>query len=261
MTVRTSPWPPGVPCWAELTSPDVDAAKAFYAAVCGWDYEEAGPEFGSYVIARTGGHVAAGIAPRQEGAPVAWTPYIASDDVDAAARAIADSGGTVFLPPGDVGDVGRMCLATEPGGGTFGVWQHGTTIGAEVTNQPGGLTWEDLRSSDPDASRAFFGAVFGYRFEPIPGAGGDYTTFALAGQEAPLGGIGGLAGDAGPLWAIYFGVTDADAAAAAAQAGGGTVGEAPSDTPYGRMAGLRDPGGAAVWVVEMPAEGAPGSQD
>jgi uncharacterized protein len=260
MSTRTTPWPSGVPCWVELTSPDVDAAKAFYSAVCGWDYDEAGPEFGGYVTAQVDGQAAAGITPRQEGAPVAWTPYLASDDVDATARAVTDNGGTLVVPPGDVGDLGRMCLATEPGGGVFGVWQHGAMIGAGSTNAPGGLTWEDLRSSDPDAARSFFGAVFGYHFDAIPDAPGDYTTFALAGQEAPLGGVGGLGDESGPGWAIYFGVTDADAAVAAATASGGSVRSEPFDTPYGRMAGLTDPGGAPVWVVEMPPEGTPASQ-
>ena len=30
MSIRTSPWPPGVPCWTDLTVPDVPAAVAFY---------------------------------------------------------------------------------------------------------------------------------------------------------------------------------------------------------------------------------------
>ena len=30
MTIRTTPWPAGVPCWADLSTPDVTAAKGFY---------------------------------------------------------------------------------------------------------------------------------------------------------------------------------------------------------------------------------------
>lgn len=261
MTVRTSPWPPGVPCWVELTTSDIAAAKAFYAGITGWEYQETGPDFGGYVLAQVAGKAAAGIAPQMDGAPIAWTLYVASDDVDATAEAITANGGTVVVPPGDVGDLGRMCLATEPTGAAFGVWQHGTTIGAEVTNQPGGLAWEDLRSSDPDASRAFFTGVFGYHTDAVPGVPDDYTTFALAGQEAPLGGIGGFMGEVGsPHWAVYFGVDDAEAAASAAEAGGGKVASAPHETPYGKMAGLVDPAGAGFLVVEMPEEGTPGSQ-
>lgn len=263
MTVRTDPWPSGVPCWAELTSPDIAAAKAFYSSTVGWEYSDTGPEYGGYVMAQVGGRAAAGIARQQEGAPVAWTLYLASDDVDATARAITDNDGSVFVPPMDVGDFGRMCLATDPTGAAFGVWQHGSSIGAEVTNEPGGLTWDDLRTSDPDSARAFYTGVFGFHADPVPGASGDYTTFALAGQEAPLGGIGGMMGqdDLPPHWAVYFGVLSADAAVAACEPAGGRVLSPAFETPYGKMASLADPAGAIFWVVEMPAEGTQGSQD
>jgi uncharacterized protein len=261
MSVRTSPWPPGVPCWVELTTPDVDAAKAFYAGVCGWEFQDTGPDFGSYAIGQLGGKAVAGLTPQQEHAPVGWLLYIASDDVDATARAIGDNGGTLTFPPGDVRELGRMCVATDPHGAAFAVWQHGTMIGAEVTNEPGGLAWEDLRSPDPDASRAFFSGVFGYHTDPIPGVPGDYTTFALPGQEAPLGGIGGFFGDdRTPAWTLYFGVADTDAAVAAVEAGGGTVTEPAHDTPYGRMAGVADPSGAGFYVMRLPDEWSQGSQ-
>jgi hypothetical protein len=39
MSIRLSPWPVGVPSWADLTVPDVAAAKAFYAEVLGWSYQ------------------------------------------------------------------------------------------------------------------------------------------------------------------------------------------------------------------------------
>lgn len=85
MSIRTSPWPAGVPCWADLQAPDVAAAKTFYADVLGWTYEDTEAEYGGYVIAQARGAAAAGIGPQQPGAPAAWTLYLASDDVDATA--------------------------------------------------------------------------------------------------------------------------------------------------------------------------------
>jgi predicted enzyme related to lactoylglutathione lyase len=71
------------------------------------------------------------------------------------------------------------------------------------------------------------------------------------GEDFPLGGIGPLLGDEGtPHWIVYFGVADADAAAAVAEGAGGSVLSPPSDSPYGRMAGLVDPGGALFWVIQ-----------
>lgn len=252
MSIRTSPWPAGVPCWADLTAPDVAAAQSFYADVLGWTFLQTGEEYGGYVMAEMRGAAAAGIGPQQDGIPVAWTLYLASDDVDKTAAAITEHGGTVVLAPGDVGPLGRMAVAADPTGATFGVWQAGTSIGAGLVNEPGGLTWEDLRSPDPDTARDFYKAVFGYRTDALPEAGPDYTTFALPGEEAPLGGMGGMMGAEGlpAHWVVYFGVTDASAAQAAAERAGGRVLAPAFDTPYGRMAGLADPAGAAFWVVE-----------
>ncbi|MDP9397182.1 MAG: VOC family protein [Actinomycetota bacterium] len=165
---------------------------------------------------------------------------------------MTEHGGTVLLPPGDVGPLGRMFLAADPTGAGFGVWQAGTHSGAGVVNEPGGLTWEDLRSPDPEPARAFYRAVFGYRTEPLPDAGPDYATFALPGEDAPLGGMGAMMGAEGapPHWLVYFGVVDAAAAVTAAQQGGGTVRLPAIDTPYGRMAALADPAGAPFCVIE-----------
>ena len=44
MSIRTSRWPAGVPCWVDLTAPDVDAAQSFYEQVLGWTVEDTGPE-------------------------------------------------------------------------------------------------------------------------------------------------------------------------------------------------------------------------
>lgn len=258
MTIRTSPWPAGVPCWADLTVPDMDVAKAFYASVLGWTFRDLGPDYAGYAIAESRGADAATIGPAQDGGPSAWTMYIASDDVDKTAAAVADNGGTVLLGPGDVGPLGRMLVAADPTGVRFSVWQAGTHFGAGVVNEPGGLVWEDLRSPDPDAARAFYSAVFGYRMEALPGAGPDYTTFSLAGEDEPRGGIGGLMGDSGQgQWLLYFGVPDTSAAVAAAEGAGGSVVAPPFDTPYGRMAGLADPNGAVFWVVQtqVPTDG------
>jgi predicted enzyme related to lactoylglutathione lyase len=254
MSIRTSPWPAGVPCWADLSVPDLDAARAFYSAVLGWTFQESGEEYGGYVIGQVGDAATAGIGPLvQEGMPSAWTVYLASDDVEETAAAVAEHGGTVLLPPGDVGPLGRMFIAADPSGAAFGVWQAGTHIGASLVNEPGGLTWEDLRSSDPAAAQAFYRAVFGYRVDPLAMAGPDYGTFARPDEEAPLGGMGGMMGapEGTPShWLVYFAVASTDDAVAAATATGGSVAQPAVDSPFGRMAVLADPAGAAFCVIE-----------
>jgi uncharacterized protein len=261
MPIRTRKWPAGVPCWTDLTVPDVPAAQAFYAAVLGWTFADTADEYGGYVIAQVDGAAAAGIGPTpQPGLPSAWTLYLASDDVDGTAKQITDAGGTMLLPPGDVGPLGRLCVAADPTGAVFGVWQAGGHIGAELHSEPGGVTWEDLRTQDPAAAVAFYRAVFGYEVNQLEGAGPDYGTFHLPGDPAPLGGMGPMFGapeGTPPHWLVYFGTTDVDAALAAARDHGGSQPMPPHDSPYGRMGAVMDPFGAVFTLVETDGSNPP----
>lgn len=255
MSTRTSPWPAGVPCWADLMVPDVREATAFYSAVLGWTVPEPDEEWGGYVVAHVDGAATAGLGPQEAGARTAWTLYFATDDADLTAKAITAAGGTVQREPVDVGPLGRMCLATDPSGATFGLWRAGTMIGSALVNEPGGLTWEDLRSTDTAAALPFYETVFGYRLDPVPGAPGDYRTFTLPDEQAPLGGMGGPMGeDAASHWLVYFSVADVDAAVASAEQRGGGVLAAPFDSHFGRMARIADPYGAELVLMTLPAD-------
>lgn len=266
MSLRSSPWPPGMPCWVDLATSDVDGALAFYAGIVGWEYDRTDQESGGYVLARTRGRAAAGIGPLpRPGLPSAWTVYLATDDADATAAALDGLGGSVLQAPVDqapveAGPSGRRVVATDPSGAVFGLWQAGSFIGAGVVNEDGALMWEDLRSTDPDAARAFFAGLFGYEYDGIPDAGPDYTTFAFPGQGAtPLGGMGGMMGapaEVGSHWLVYFAVPDAAQAVATAELTGGTVLMPTVASPYGTMAALADPTGATFVVMQAP-EAAP----
>lgn len=253
MPTRSDPWPAGTPCWVDLATPDVVAATAFYGAVMGWSYVDSGGKFGHFFMAQVDGHPAAVIGPKQDqNQPTAWTVFLASDDTDATAAKVTAHGGTLLEEPFDVSN-GRMTVATDPTGAAFGVWQAGGTIGAEIYNEPGCLTWTDVRSTDPDTARSFYTAVFGYRYQPMPGAPDHYMTFHLDG--APLGGIGGMMDPAAGLpshWVAYFTVADTDTAVAAATGRGGALQRPAMDTPYGRMTFLTDPDGA-VFALAGPA--------
>ena len=51
MTVRTT-YASGEPCWADLQTPDVDAAKDFYGRLFGWTYQDfPTPDGRSYAVA------------------------------------------------------------------------------------------------------------------------------------------------------------------------------------------------------------------
>lgn len=248
---------PGAPCWADISPTDIDTARAFYSAVIGWDIPPGDEAFGGYTTASVGDAGVAGLMPSDGTFPTAWTLYFASGDADATSAAIVDNGGTVIVPSTEVADFGRMVIAADPTGAVFGVWQANSMIGFDVVGAPGGFAWCDLRSSDPDAARAFYTAVFGYTYTPMEMAGPAYATFALGGDGAPQGGIGDMMGapeGTPPHWLLYWAVADSEASAAAARATGGTVLADPFDSPFGRMAPMLDPFGAPFWTVQLPAE-------
>jgi predicted enzyme related to lactoylglutathione lyase len=252
MPTRDSNWPNGTPCWVDLGAPDVDAARSFYSTVLGWTYTGGEPEYGGYLTCQVDGRDAAGMGPQQDAAdPPRWTTYFAADDADAAAERITAAGGTVLMPPMDVGPMGRMVIALDPQGNPFGLWQGGLNTGVRIHGEPGALVWNEAAVDDPAAAREFYTAVFGFSWTEVPDAAG-YCTFAS--DERPLGGLGGVQADLPRGWSACFAVASCDEAVSAVESGGGKVLLAAQDTGFGRFAVVTDPWGASFSVMsDIPA--------
>jgi predicted enzyme related to lactoylglutathione lyase len=254
MSTRTDPWPQGTPSWVDLGTTDPAAAAEFYSALFGWDLIDTGPETGNYRICLKNGLPAAGIGGQTPGGPdlPTWTTYLAVDDADASAAAIAANGGVLVMPVMDVADQGRMAIALDPNGAAFGIWQAVQMPGAQIVNEPGGLVWNENVSHDPVTARKFYAAVFGYDYTPIEGDE-DYATINGAGPGNTVGGIGAfgaeMPAETPAQWRTYFMVEDADSAAQTTVSRGGQVPMGPMDTPFGRMAAIQDPQGGVVWVM------------
>lgn len=252
MPVRDTAWPNGTPCWIDYTAIDLPAAQQLYAEVLGWTFTEGQPEYGGYLTCLRQDRPAAGMAPQMSpDEPAHWTTYFAADDADDAVKRIDAAGGTVVVPPMQVGDMGRMVVALDPQGHAFGLWESGQHTGVEVYNEPGSLVWNEVAAPDPESAAQFYSSVFDYRFEEMEGSGG-YRTFATGDQ--PLGGLGGVQPGMPVGWTVCFAVADTDASVAAVERRGGSTLMAAQDTPYGRVAVLQDPWGAAFSVMQV-AEG------
>lgn len=253
MVTRDTAWADGTPCWVDVGVDDIPKACAFYAGLFGWEAEQGPPEAGGYAICRKNGHTVAGIGPKQGPAemPPVWTTYLASSDVGETARKIREAGGQILVEPMDVMDAGRLVIAADPATAVFGVWQAGQHIGAKIANEPGSMTWNENLSRDFEGNKSFYRAVFGYEYGDMSDAGFHYATLRLAGSE--VGGIGELddssAADVPAQWNAYFAVDDTDAAIATVNAAGGSLVRPPWDTPYGRMAAVRDDQGAVFSLV------------
>jgi len=248
---------PGKPCWADVTVPDVDAGAEFYSELFGWTADKAPqPEAGGYTMfSKEGKYVAAASppAPGTEGVPPHWTVYLATDDADATAGKIRDAGGQVMMDPFDVFDSGRMTIAADPTGASFGLWQAGTHIGAQLRREPGTMNWAECQTTDPAAARAFYEQVFDYEVEEAQMGGPDPYILLKAGGE-PAAGVIKIGADWGPVpsnWSVVFEVDDTDAAVAKVQELGGRQLMEPMDLPeVGRFAVVADKWGAVFQVIK-----------
>lgn len=260
-------YPDGVFCWVDLTTPDVEGAKAFYSGLFGWETDNHSDS--GYYVFRLHGYTVAGVGPMSAeaqagGAPPVWISYVKHDDIDSVAGRVANAGGTIFVPPmdvaaGDGGTEGRFALLMDPTGATFGVWQPDRHTGAQLVNAPNALVWNELQTRDTAAAEAFYRDVFGWTTaEMSPG----YSVCQVDGRgQAGMIAIQASWGDVPPNWSVYFQVDDVPAAAARAEALGGGVAVPPSDPGQSwQFAVLRDPQGAHFTVAHWnnPSDPPPG---
>jgi predicted enzyme related to lactoylglutathione lyase len=112
-------------------------------------------------------------------------------------------------------------------------------------------TWFELGVEDARRAQAFYGGLFGWRFDDV----GEDGSAAI-----DTGGVGGgLHGhDPGAAPIVFFGVEDLDAATARVRALGGVVegdpssGEAEQQRRFGRFALCRDDQGSPFGLHQPP---------
>jgi len=241
--------------WVELQTPDPGKARKFYGELFGWTFVGGDdPNTGFYTMAQLGGRNVAGLAKLREGSPFPpmWSVYLAVDDADAIARKVTEAGGKIVVPPMDVMEEGRMAYFADPSGGHFGVWQGRKHPGAQVTEEPGAMVWHEVYTRDLAKAKQFYMSVFGLGTKRLDAEGIDYWTLQK-GERTVFGAMQMTAQfppEVPSHWNTYFAVTDTDAAAKKAEALGGTVMAPPFDTPYGRMAVIADPTGAAFCIIK-----------
>src|SRR5689334_5002567 len=134
---------PGTPSWVDIGSTDLDKTHAFYTGLFGWEREDAGPDSGGYGFYTMRGRHVAGYGPAQGGG-VWWSLYISVPDAQITADLVASNGGTWLVEPMDVMEAGRMGVFTDPQGAAFSIWQPKATAGAQIVNEPGAFSWNEL---------------------------------------------------------------------------------------------------------------------
>lgn len=254
---------PGTFSWTDLATTDAAGAKAFYGELFGWELEDMPvPEAAPYTMARIDSKVVCAMYERtaEQPGPPAWLSYVTVDDADATASRAAELGATTISEPFDVMQAGRMAVLQDPTGAVFAVWQPGDSIGAELVNDAGAMTINQLNTGDPEAAERFYSELFGWRFDDLveakateSRADGEEHYWGIYNGERLNGGMMPLAQagpGAPPAWVVFFTSTDLDASIARLGELQGQVMAGPMAIGEGRIAVAQDPQGAVFALFE-----------
>ncbi|WP_167594411.1 VOC family protein [Corallococcus coralloides] len=245
----------GTVSWVDLMAWDLAKAQDFYGALFGWTFEAGSKENGYYTMAHKAGHPVAALMPRPGDAPFPpiWNTYFAVESVDRSVARLKELGGKVMLEPMDVMDAGRMAFGADNTGAPFGFWQPNQFPGSGLMNEPGAAAWFEAKTHDGAKAVAFYKDLFGMTADKMPDDRMQYWVLKKDGGEAA--GVMQLddktSAEVPAHWMITFAVSNTDEAAATVTAKGGKVLMQPFDSPYGRIAIVADPGGAAFGVITL----------
>lgn len=245
--------------WNDLITDDLDAARAFYGALFGWTFEDAGQRHGHrYLIASVSNVYVGGVLEvdeRADGKPLSrWLPYTSVESVDAAVQRTTSSGGRVAVAPTDVG-LGRVAAIIDPEGAVIGLARSRIGDPEDASTEPavGRIVWTELLANDPQAAAKFYTSVVGYEPRTVTRRGGEYTWLTHRGAQR-AGVFKNPSTQADPVWLTYFAVDDPVAATARVQALGGTVVLPPSQAlREGTIAVVIDPSGAILVLQKFTA--------
>jgi predicted enzyme related to lactoylglutathione lyase len=238
--------------WFDIVSRDIPRTKAFYGEVLGWKVLPMPFGDGVYEMATVGEVPIGGYWPAEAGQAPAWLSYLSVDDVDAAAARAAAAGGAVLEPPADVPGVGRFARIADPEGATFHLFRNDDDDTPPTTGH-GSLFWTELLCRKPEAMASFYERVAGFTRHDMTVGGQPYIVLRHGGEDR-VGLTASHLVDQPPFWVTYVTVDDCDAAVARVRALGGTVYDAPSDTPgIGRTALVAAPDGVKLGLIK-PAQ-------
>ena len=248
----------GIVGWTDVAVPDMDAGRAFYSGLFGWDAVSAGPaDSMPYTMFALDGEVVAGMGPLSAdqvdaGQLPAWSSYVIVDDADIVFAAAVELGATPLMEPTKILDTGTMFAILDPVEAPVGFWQSGTHDGAGVFNEPGSLTWNDLATRDVEKAKTFYTHLLGWDVGEMPMGDRAYWTFSNAGRmNGGTWDMSGLLPDDVPShWMPWFRVRDCSATATRVEQLGGSIRRAPAEDGIGTSAVVADPFGAVFGIIE-----------
>ena len=118
----------GTIAWMDLTVPDAERVRDFYAAVAGWQPEPVDMgEYNDYaMIAPEPGTPAAGVCHARgmnADLPAQWLAYVIVSDLDASLQRCRELGGSVISAIKGVEGHGRYAVIEDPAGAVIALMQ------------------------------------------------------------------------------------------------------------------------------------------
>ena len=118
---------PGAFCMNQLSSPDPEAAQAFFGSLFGWRVESMGtaeqPYWGLFRDESVESMNASMVPlPDEAEDPPHWTVYFTVEDIEAATARARELGGAVEMEPVEIDD-GRIAALKDPSGARFAMFE------------------------------------------------------------------------------------------------------------------------------------------
>lgn len=242
--------------WRDLVTDQPDAVKPFYAALFGWEFEEARALGAPYTLVKSGGQYIAGISRARQAQPQQpasqWLSFMSVADVDRAVEQTRGAGGRIVAGPLDLPGVGRGAVVLDPDGAPLGLLR--SRLGDPADSAEPALhrfLWTEHLSRDPQASADFYAALVGFEVRRMEFGGRSYWVLVKGRERAAL--LRNPIAIDRPIWLPYVRVADPAASAARAAQLGGRVLFAPrADLRDGTLALIADPAGAVLALQKWP---------
>ncbi len=245
--------------FVELVTPDLAAAKQFYAGLFGWTFRDIQTGRTHYAEASLDGLPVAGLihkdVPAGEHRQPAWLTFIAVRDVDAAKKMALQQGAKVLFEPHSIPNRGREAIFADPQGAIFAVLASSSGDPPDVLAAPGEWIWSSLITSDPDTDAAFYQTLFDYEVFDLPADEGARHLMLASDNyaRASANTLPANRPNTHPHWLNYVRVEDAVKMTAKVVALGGRVLVEPRvDRHGGKVAVVADPLGARFGLLEWP---------
>jgi predicted enzyme related to lactoylglutathione lyase len=241
--------------WFDLFTSDLQATRQFYEALFGWSFQETPcGEKQVLTITREGvpiANVVSADKTKIKDQPSRWLSYMSVADVDQTVLRIGKNHGSVYMPPKNLPDRGRVAVVKDPEGAVFAVVTTSEGDPPDPAYDLNDFLGSELWAKHLETAVKFYQALVDYEIEMVD-VGNEKDYHLLVTDDQPRAGVVQIPwDDVKPNWVPYVAVEDVAAVAARVQPLGGRLLIAPNpEIREGNAAIIADPSGAVFGIQE-----------